>query len=215
MSVFLCHRCTEGWTGSSSPSPTVPTLERSLKASPRGAPLRLSTTLSPVSQATSTTGSCLRASEEIRWEKNNKVMNRLWRRGKWKNSVGRFPCTYSYSVMPQHACTQPFLPSFEPLVWIHSQAQHGCLVTYFPHRVIRMKYLSTIQFWWVKLSTLLLPGNGLWWGAPLHSALWTVSTFAGDWRSARCGSSGQWHFPRALLPDQAHPSCPTNLYCDL
>ncbi len=66
--IIMFLRCEEAWTGSSSPSQTVPTLKLSLKASPRGAPLKLSTAPSPVSPMTSTTGCCLRASEEIRWE---------------------------------------------------------------------------------------------------------------------------------------------------
>lgn len=61
---------------------------------------------------------------------------------------------------------------------------------------------------------MLLPGDGLWWRASLHCAFWAISALTGDWRSARCGSPGQWHLPWTLLSDQGPPTCPTNCHCE-
>lgn len=113
--LILPLRCEEWWTGSSSRSPTAATLKLSLTASPRGAPLKSSTAPSLVSPTTSTTGSCLRASEEIRWEENNKAERagegrreekKLWSKARY---LGLF---LSHAVMPQHVlkwkgCTYP------------------------------------------------------------------------------------------------------------
>lgn len=69
--MFVFLRCEEESTGSSSPSPTASTLKLSLKASPRGAPQKFSTAPSQAPPTTSSTGACLRASKEIRWEEIN------------------------------------------------------------------------------------------------------------------------------------------------
>ena len=145
---FVSLRCSEGWTGSSSPSLTAPTVKLSLKASPRRAPLKLCTAPSPVSPSTSTTGSCLRASEEIR--SGGKQQSREQTKGEerkntpWSVSRARFLCPLcpTQSCLNMLSSEKAALIHTGSLLWTHSQ--HGCLVTS-PTVSYGVKCLSTIH----------------------------------------------------------------------
>lgn len=200
----LCLRCEEVWTASCSPCRTGPTPTLSLRVSPRGALLRLSTASSRVSLTTSTTGICLRASEEIRWEEVKK--------GKYNLSSARlfFFVFVFCSDLPQHV-----------VGWRGSTYPHGFEFTIRPSMCVLwllsqqdgVKCLSTIQL--LRWPCLLLAGDCLWRGTSLHSPLWAFPALTECRQSARCGSPRKRYPPGILPSDKADPTCSTNSNCNL